>query len=902
MADLLIQDVTLHNLATPIQELGGTTDQISIATMQSTVEEANEEIITQTDLIEQLKIKLQASASNKVWNIVSVEGAEYGFKLDEEGYYTSQNSGVNSSAALCQLNFDVIEPYDLYLDCINYGESNYDFSVFSKINAPLGIDCNSEGQQAAEIRNHANVHDYIDTHQTSKTITYSKISGQGSITIKFRKDHSGHQEPDCLRFKVRVEPAAVEQATPAISLNTSTGLITATSTQAAGRVVEGTKSSTLQLNTKGGTTITPGSSETTAISANTYALGTIKVAGDSDLEASNIKSGVTIFNTTGTFTKVDDNAVTASDIRSNKIAYVNGEEIIGSLPAYGSYNMSYSSLTDDTAANAQIKVNGTRSGSSCIIGQGSTTTLNVPASNFGNATREQVLNNATFTSSSGLAITGNIATKTSSDVTVSSNTVTIPSGYYASQTNKSIATATQATPTISFDTSTGVITASATQSAGYVSSGTKTATDSSSVVLKTQSDITTSGSTMTIPAGYYASAINKDINPASIVNGFAIIPQVSGASYGFKLQSDGYYKSTNYQVNNSAAVARVLYNFSTDTVIKVQVILTCEATHDTGIISNFNQTLSTTNSKDSSYAATLTCATSGVAQTTTTVFPTTSGAGFFDIKYRKDSSVNSGDDCLKFIVYTGDSPEVPEGSTGSSGSNTPTKTESDVTVSGATVTIPAGYYADQVTKTVATATQATPSMSFNSTTGVVTATATQTAGYVSAGTKTNTYTLTKKTSSDVTVSGNTVTIPAGYYASSVTKTVSGSGSSGGGNYSSGDIVLGPTVSFQLKNIGSTSSYYSNVTFKRSSSISQSGSSFILSNSGTTTYAIDQTSTESDCDSMKGFYVQFDTPSGSMTTAPTEIYFIPTDAQIDITTSYNSTTVTVTGARQPFILD
>ena len=97
---------------------------------------------------------------------------------------------------------------------------------------------------------------------------------------------------------------------------------------------------------------------------------------------------MTIFNTTGTFTKVDNNAATASDIRSNKIAYVNGGEIIGSLPEYSSYNMSYSSITDDTASNAQIKVNGTRSGASCIINKGSTTTLSVPASNFGNATRE----------------------------------------------------------------------------------------------------------------------------------------------------------------------------------------------------------------------------------------------------------------------------------------------------------------------------------------------------------------------------------------------------------------------------------------------------------------------------------------------------------------------------------
>ena len=132
----------------------------------------------------------------------------------------------------------------------------------------------------------------------------------------------------------------------------------------------------------------------------------------------------------------------------------------------------------------------------------------------------------------------------------------------------------------------------------------------------------------------------------------------------------------------------------------------------------------------------------------------------------------------------------------------------------------------------------------------------------------------KKTSSNVTVSGNTVTIPAGYYASAVTKTVSGSG---GGNYSSGDIVLGPTVSFKLTNIGKNSDYYSNVGFQRSSSISKSGSSFVLSNPGSSTYYIDGTGTESDCDAMKGFYVKFGTPSGSMTTAPTEIYFVPTDA-------------------------
>lgn len=75
----------------------------------------------------------------------------------------------------------------------------------------------------------------------------------------------------------------------------------------------------------------------------------------------------------------------------------------------------------------------------------------------------------------GSLITGTIATKTSSNLTASGKTVTVPAGYYASTATKSVSTATQATPTISVSSS-GVITASSTQSAGYVNSGTKSAT------------------------------------------------------------------------------------------------------------------------------------------------------------------------------------------------------------------------------------------------------------------------------------------------------------------------------------------------------------------------------------------------------------------------------------------
>lgn len=75
----------------------------------------------------------------------------------------------------------------------------------------------------------------------------------------------------------------------------------------------------------------------------------------------------------------------------------------------------------------------------------------------------------------GNIITGTIPSKASTDISVSGRTITVPAGYYPSQASKSIASATQATPSITVSSG-GLITASATQSAGYVTSGTKSAT------------------------------------------------------------------------------------------------------------------------------------------------------------------------------------------------------------------------------------------------------------------------------------------------------------------------------------------------------------------------------------------------------------------------------------------
>ena len=90
------------------------------------------------------------------------------------------------------------------------------------------------------------------------------------------------------------------QASPVISINSS-GLITASATQVEGYVLSGSKSSTKQLSVQGTSTITPGTTNKTAVTSGKYTTGTITVKGDSNLVSENIKDGVSIFGVTGTY-------------------------------------------------------------------------------------------------------------------------------------------------------------------------------------------------------------------------------------------------------------------------------------------------------------------------------------------------------------------------------------------------------------------------------------------------------------------------------------------------------------------------------------------------------------------------------------------------------------------------
>jgi hypothetical protein len=129
------------------------------------------------------------------------------------------------------------------------------------------------------------------------------------------------------------------------------------------------------------------------------------------------------------------------------------------------------------------------------------------------------------------------------------------------------------------------------------------------------------------------------------------VGNVSGATYNFTLNSNGYYESRNKAKANSAAVCRVTFNLESDCNITFSYINYAEATYDYGIFGKIDTALGTTYSTDTS-AAYLSCSTSAYNKSTvqTLTYQMSAGTHYIDVKYRKDSSTNSNNDSLQFKV------------------------------------------------------------------------------------------------------------------------------------------------------------------------------------------------------------------------------------------------------------
>lgn len=176
----------------------------------------------------------------------------------------------------------------------------------------------SGGQMLSGKTAYANGTRYTGTIAT-KTGTDLTASGD---TVTVPAGYYASQQEKAVASGSATAPASISGTSATLSTGTNTltlsKTVSVTPTVSAGYVSAGTAgnsavSLTASVTTKAATTITPGTSDQT-VAAGTYLTGAQTIKGDANLLASNIKSGVTIFDVAGSLT-----SATVSQDASTKV-------------------------------------------------------------------------------------------------------------------------------------------------------------------------------------------------------------------------------------------------------------------------------------------------------------------------------------------------------------------------------------------------------------------------------------------------------------------------------------------------------------------------------------------------------------------------------------------------------
>ena len=132
------------------------------------------------------------------FEVVAISGASYGFALNSNGYYESNNKGVDNSAAVCRVNIHAAKACTVTFKCINYAESNYDFGLLGVIDKEQNTgysDTSTNVQKSFKGSSKSSVQTYAYTNVAA---------GDHFIDVKYRKDSSQSSNNDTLQFKVEI--------------------------------------------------------------------------------------------------------------------------------------------------------------------------------------------------------------------------------------------------------------------------------------------------------------------------------------------------------------------------------------------------------------------------------------------------------------------------------------------------------------------------------------------------------------------------------------------------------------------------------------------------------------------------------------------------------------------------
>lgn len=123
----------------------------------------------------------------------------YGFTINNNGYYESNNKKKANSWALCKITINAPQAFTLTIPYISSGESNYDYGIFGQLDTELA---NSSTNDGATNSTKVKLNCKGQPSTAVKQVSYDVPTGEHFIEIKYRKDGSGDQDNDSLQFKI----------------------------------------------------------------------------------------------------------------------------------------------------------------------------------------------------------------------------------------------------------------------------------------------------------------------------------------------------------------------------------------------------------------------------------------------------------------------------------------------------------------------------------------------------------------------------------------------------------------------------------------------------------------------------------------------------------------------------